>query len=131
MDAGDLDLGDQLLSADGTTTAVSGLQGRTEVLTVHNLSVHGIETYYVEAGDQLVLVHNQSCVPRPRVKPKRPASPPSWVLQAGYTAWKSDVSPNAAATRIMNDRYPSGWDKGAGSEYSKLQKWLSRNFDWS
>jgi len=58
VDAGDLEVGDRVLEADGGLEAVTGL--RTYVVssaTVHNLSVAGLHTYYVMAGEP-VLVHN-------------------------------------------------------------------------
>lgn len=58
VDAEDLDAGDVLLLADGDTVEVDGVTVRTEVRRVHNLTVEGIHTYYVLAGDEAVLVHN-------------------------------------------------------------------------
>ena len=132
VDAGDLDPGDRLLLADGSTAAVSAVGVRVAVMRVHNLTIEGIHTYYVEVAGEHVLAHNQSCVPRPRVKPNKPATPPSWTTNEGYSALTTDANPFAAATRIMDDFYPDGWTgRGAGSEFSQIQKWLSRNFDWS
>jgi len=61
VDAQDLQDGDVLLGADGTTVAVDSVRERTEVRRVHNLTVDGIHTYYVLAGEQAVLVHNSGC----------------------------------------------------------------------
>ena len=58
VDADDLETGDRLLLADGTTVAVDSVRERAEVLRVHNLTVDGIHTYHVLAGDGAVLVHN-------------------------------------------------------------------------
>jgi RHS repeat-associated protein len=52
--------GDQLLGPDGTDFAVVGVRTRTEYLKVHNLTIEGIHSYYVLAGNQPVLAHNQS-----------------------------------------------------------------------
>ncbi len=46
------------LVADGDTVAVGVVRERTEVRSVHNLTVDGIHTYFVLAGDDPVLVHN-------------------------------------------------------------------------
>ncbi|MGI5146327.1 polymorphic toxin-type HINT domain-containing protein [Plantactinospora sp. CA-294935] len=53
-----LDLGDQLLAADGTPVVVGPMANRNETETVYNLTVAAIHTYYVLAGDTPVLVHN-------------------------------------------------------------------------
>ncbi len=58
VDAEDLKTGDVLLLADGDTVAIDAVRERTEVRRVHNLTVDGIHTYYVVAGDDPVLVHN-------------------------------------------------------------------------
>lgn len=55
-----LDLGDQLLGADGTHHSVTGLTSTDESTTMYNLSVQDIHTYHV--GDLEILVHN-TCEP--------------------------------------------------------------------
>ena len=64
VNAGDLEVDDTVLLADGTTAAVDSVHDRVEVGPVHNLTVEGIHTYYVLAGDEPVLVHN--CTPLTR-----------------------------------------------------------------
>jgi RHS repeat-associated protein len=56
--ADELRSGDELLGPDGTDFAVVGAREHTEFLKVHNLTVEGVHTYYVLAGNQAVLVHN-------------------------------------------------------------------------
>lgn len=65
--------------------------------------------------------------------PNKRADPPSWVRDNGYHPTVADVSPSAAATRIMNQRYGVGsWSGvGPGSEHSQIKKWLSRSYVWS
>jgi intein/homing endonuclease len=58
VDAGDLEVGDELTASDGTTVVVEGVGERVEVRRVHNLTVEGIHTYFVIAGSHEVLVHN-------------------------------------------------------------------------
>jgi hypothetical protein len=54
-----LDPGDLLLTADGTTVTVGGLDwGSVRTATAYNLSVDDIHTYFVAVGDNEVLVHN-------------------------------------------------------------------------
>jgi len=58
VEAGHLEAGDHLLLADSSTVLVSAVSGRLVAGRVHNLTVEGIHTYFVEAGDDAVLVHN-------------------------------------------------------------------------
>lgn len=60
VDAGVLNVGDQLRSPDGSTRRVVATSTRIEHETVYNLTIEGVHTYYV-GKDQPVLVHNSSC----------------------------------------------------------------------
>ncbi|MCA9131067.1 MAG: hypothetical protein KDB22_28480 [Planctomycetales bacterium] len=52
-------IGDRLLSAEGTIVRVRRLSNLvTEYETVHNLTVHQLQTYFVLAGQVTALVHN-------------------------------------------------------------------------
>ncbi|WP_097229472.1 polymorphic toxin-type HINT domain-containing protein [Streptomyces zhaozhouensis] len=59
-DAAELTAGTQLTAPDGTTATVTTLTQHTRASTVHNLTVEGLHTYYVLAGQTPVLVHNSS-----------------------------------------------------------------------
>ncbi|MFC0109600.1 RHS repeat-associated core domain-containing protein [Kibdelosporangium aridum] len=53
-------IGEKLLTATGQRSVFSGLRGETRrVAAAHNLSVQGLSTFYVLAGDLPVLVHNR------------------------------------------------------------------------
>ncbi len=58
VDAGELRAGDLLLLADGSTATVSQVEERVGVLSVHNLTVDDIHTYFVATDDAAILVHN-------------------------------------------------------------------------
>jgi hypothetical protein len=58
VDAGELRAGSALLTDDGDRVTVTGTSEVARVQRVHNLTVEGIHTYYVLAGDEPVLVHN-------------------------------------------------------------------------
>ena len=58
VDAKDLKPGDLLRTSAGTYVQVGAVRRFTRAGTVHNLSVDGIHTYHVLAGDQAILVHN-------------------------------------------------------------------------
>lgn len=54
-----LDAGDLVLNAHGATLTVDGMDwGSARTTTAYNLTVDGIHTYFVEVGEQEVLVHN-------------------------------------------------------------------------
>jgi RHS repeat-associated protein len=60
--AGELRPGDRLRTPKGgASVAVLDTNTQTEMRTVYNLTVDGVHTYYIEAGDTDVLVHNGSC----------------------------------------------------------------------
>ncbi|MEV0622293.1 DNRLRE domain-containing protein [Nonomuraea sp. NPDC050404] len=62
VDAGDLKSGDWLQTSAGTYVLVSAIEKRTaDRQRVHNLTIADINTYYVDAGDVSVLVHNTTC----------------------------------------------------------------------
>ncbi|HEX6235791.1 MAG TPA: DNRLRE domain-containing protein [Acidimicrobiales bacterium] len=62
----DLDPDDRLLTADGDTITVDGLDWSTaETTAAYNLTVDDLHTYYIAVGDESALVHNDGCGPRP------------------------------------------------------------------
>jgi len=64
-DAGDLDRGDTVGTALGRTVTVTGAREYSRHQTVYNLTVAGLHTYYVLAGETPVLVHNDGDDERP------------------------------------------------------------------
>lgn len=58
VDAGDLEVGDAVLEADGGTSVVTGLAEVVQPATVRNLTVADLHTYFVVVGDAPTLVHN-------------------------------------------------------------------------
>jgi RHS repeat-associated protein len=57
--ADQVDVGDQLLSPDGATVTVDSFSDSpVQRDTAYNLTIDGIHTYFVSAGEQSVLVHN-------------------------------------------------------------------------
>ncbi|MFD2420096.1 polymorphic toxin-type HINT domain-containing protein [Amycolatopsis pigmentata] len=61
VDAGDLNPGERLRTADGREAVVLDVRLHDEKLTVYNLTVNHLHTYYVRGGDTAVLVHNDGC----------------------------------------------------------------------
>ncbi len=60
-DAGELAVGDVLVSDAGEGVEVAGVAVDTRSAVVHNLTVNRLHTYYVTYGDTSVLSHNDSC----------------------------------------------------------------------
>ncbi|MFJ9554353.1 RHS repeat-associated core domain-containing protein [Nocardiopsis sp. NPDC101807] len=58
VDAVDLAPGMWLQTSSGTWVQVSAVQAWTQAATVHNLTVQGVHTFHVAAGDLSVLSHN-------------------------------------------------------------------------
>jgi Pretoxin HINT domain len=59
-----LDAGDLVLTADGDRVQVGKLAIESRFRTAYNLTVDDIHAYYVQAGDEKVLVHNNNtCSP--------------------------------------------------------------------
>ncbi len=69
IDATDLKPGQWLKTSAGTYVEVTAIQRWTTLsITVHNLTVGNVHTYYVLAGETPVLVHNSNCGIRPHDK---------------------------------------------------------------
>ncbi|MGW6447713.1 polymorphic toxin-type HINT domain-containing protein [Lentzea sp. NPDC055074] len=58
VDAGDIKPGEHLQEPDSKPAKVVDVRSYTQVMQVYNLTVEGLHTYYVVAGDIPVLVHN-------------------------------------------------------------------------
>ncbi|MCF6526612.1 hypothetical protein HOY81_26645 [Streptomyces sp. JJ36] len=63
LDAGDLKPGMILRTDDGTPATVHTTRTYTAHHDTYNLTLHGLHTYYVLAGQTPVLVHNSNCGP--------------------------------------------------------------------
>ncbi|MEU4564120.1 polymorphic toxin-type HINT domain-containing protein [Actinoplanes sp. NPDC023936] len=61
IDAGRLSQHQWLRTSAGTYAQISAISHHTASTRVHNLTVADLHTYYVAAGDQPVLVHNENC----------------------------------------------------------------------
>jgi hypothetical protein len=55
---GNLPVGSVLLTDDADRVTVSEVSDVVRLQRVHNLTVEGIHTYHLVAGDEAVLVHN-------------------------------------------------------------------------
>jgi hypothetical protein len=88
--ADELDRGDLLKTPDGSQVRVARLDTHTPKVTrAYNLSVEGIHTYYVLAGNTPVLVHNTGPCDGDEdgidhAKNRHLKNGPEWDEQAGY-----------------------------------------------
>jgi RHS repeat-associated protein len=76
-DAKDLAVGDDLRTAEGALLEVVSTTTRTEYRKVYNLTVDGLHTYFVLAGDKSLLVHNTCGEPVDITVVWRPGMPKS------------------------------------------------------
>ncbi|MFI9384805.1 polymorphic toxin-type HINT domain-containing protein [Kutzneria sp. NPDC052558] len=63
VDAVDLHPGDRLQTADGAPAEVTSIRAYHQTEVTYDLTINGLHTYYVEAGDTAVLVHNANADP--------------------------------------------------------------------
>jgi hypothetical protein len=99
VDAGDLEVGDELTASDGTTVVVEGVGERVEVRRVHNLTVEGIHTYFVIAGSHEVLVHN--CIRNGHLAGQTHPSTGVPFDDAGFPDFSAWRHPDVADVRIQ------------------------------
>jgi hypothetical protein len=57
-----LHTGDQLQTSGGALARITGLRSHTASIITFNLTIDSLHTYYVEAGNTPVLVHNSNCL---------------------------------------------------------------------
>lgn len=74
VNASDLKPGDRLqTTGTGDAVTVAGVRNYASSMTTYDLTIDGLHTYYVLAGDTPVLVHNSGCGPDPAL---------------GYSTWE-------------------------------------------
>ncbi|GAA3883842.1 hypothetical protein GCM10022227_46580 [Streptomyces sedi] len=110
-DAAELTVGTELTAPDGTTTTVTTLTRHTRASTVHNLTVEGLHTYYVLAGQTPVLVHNSNC---PLTGGFKVGVSPDEIadINRGFGG-ETLLNGSPASTLANASRYDSFWDKSA------------------
>ncbi|SES02080.1 intein C-terminal splicing region [Lentzea xinjiangensis] len=109
-EARELAPGDDVRTAEGLLLEVVATATRAEYLTVYNLTVDGLHTYYVMAGNTPVLVHNQGALGPGQINLWRAVQEPE--LEAIRNG-RSFVNPPGVETK-----YFSFTERGA-SEYAR------------
>jgi hypothetical protein len=119
IDAAFLNVGDLLVTPDGTTVPVEAIEteqrDEADAETVYNFHVETHSNYYVHAGDLLVLVHNAGHtapdgIPGLKFKPKDGLGRPTGV--------KIRLTPEDVAKYGQRTDPPASVRSGLGSEYN-------------
>jgi RHS repeat-associated protein len=134
VDAEDLHAGDAVLRSDGTTAEIDAVRQYVQVRRVHNLTVEGIHTYYVVAGDETVLVHNANCAQHARWLDG--ALKASGLTRSPGTAAHHIVlsgSKNPAVVRARDHMLKLGMnvDEAANGVYLPVNDAARRSLGWS
>lgn len=127
VDADDLQAGDVLVGVDGDVVEVDAVHERSAVRRVHNLTVEGVHTYFVVAGDDPVLVHNCQMTPNQQalkelvdevtIGGRRPLavgdaeSVLDWADEYNYPGWRAKAGDVSS---------PSNWTGAQGTPHIHL-----------
>ncbi|MFC0526115.1 RHS repeat-associated core domain-containing protein [Phytohabitans kaempferiae] len=118
IDAVELRRGQWLKTADGDLVQVAGIHAHTQHAAVYNLTVEGLHTYHVAAGDTSVLVHNCGDAYE-WAKPNAPID----VLEPEHRWDPSKGTP--VLGRLRDTEIVEGWPDYT---YLKLDRWnIARN----
>ncbi|MFF7259327.1 polymorphic toxin-type HINT domain-containing protein [Streptomyces sp. NPDC008159] len=111
VQAGNLRPGMTLRTDDGDTVIVTGNRPFTKNARTYNLTVDGLHTYYVLAGETPVLVHNSNC---PLTGGFKAGVTPDEItdINRGFGG-ETLLSGSPANTMANASRYNSFWDKSA------------------
>ncbi|WP_194892617.1 polymorphic toxin-type HINT domain-containing protein [Catenulispora pinisilvae] len=114
VDAGALRVGDRLQSGTGGTATVSSVRSHVGPLVTYDLTVDGLHTYYVVAGDTPVLVHNCGTGPDGLVDLDKASASGADPDRGGY-------SKDGRALQKHADRPGTGpnWPRPSGTENPK------------
>ncbi|MEU5002078.1 polymorphic toxin-type HINT domain-containing protein [Streptomyces sp. NPDC021622] len=109
VDAGDLKPGMTLRTDDGRTVTVTDTRQYQDHARTYNLTIQGLHTYYVLAGETPVLVHNSNCLGgfKVGVSPDEIAD-----INRGFGG-ETLLSGSPANTLANASRYNGFWDKSA------------------
>jgi hypothetical protein len=99
VDAQDLRVGDELQTPDGGTTTVTALRLYHATEVTYDLTIDGLHTYYVVAGDTPVLVHNCGITSN---------NSPGTLADEQAAAQAAGVTPLRAGTPEFNDAVAGG-----------------------
>ncbi|WP_306371024.1 RHS repeat-associated core domain-containing protein [Nocardiopsis sp. CC223A] len=108
VDAVDLVPGMWFLSSEETLVQVVDTQTWSEVEKVYNLTVQGLHTYYVIAGETALLTHNASCANRNLFHAGLPQYAPGGTTHGIGTA-PNGLVVSATSGNVRNKKDSMGW----------------------
>ncbi|EHY88514.1 Protein of unknown function (DUF1557), partial [Saccharomonospora azurea] len=122
LNADELTPGDGLRSASGDHIEITAIRQYVEVRRVHNLTISGIRTYYLDATDSSLLVHNTGCAIWDDIKATGPVIPGSGGVPATFelSAGGTSVWVNSNATKHIIEKAKSVSERGMSPEYVAL-----------
>lgn len=106
VEASKLGLGDRLQSTSGAVVTVLNVRNYTGSMVTYDLTIDGLHTYFVVAGDTPLLVHNDSC--RDGILAKLPARPTNSGPTAGIAVTNDGVElPMVDSSKSGDPSYPA------------------------
>jgi len=135
-DASELKAGDRLRDDQDRVVRVEKLWTEDRTADTFNLTVEGVHTYYVLAGDTPVLVHNLIIVtpggtaipiPQGAVGPTLVRTGKGFEFTGGSGGY--DLSTNASNVRIMDPTLPKGPSPGYPNGYANYQDTQGQSID--
>jgi hypothetical protein len=134
VDAGELEPGMTIRSADGTAVPVIGTRDFTQRQRTYDLTIDGVHAYYVLAGDTPVLAHNNNgCIlPTPSVSDPKLQNLVDDLYKGTTNSARTGDGTTMSAIReeLKSGQLVHGRNHVAkGNQYAKaLNKWISRNY---
>lgn len=110
IDAQDLQSGDLLLDASGHVSRVTATKSINAVEPTFNLSVDGMHTFFVMAGDESVLVHNTNPGERTYITYQAPDANGNWYT--GRASMPGTLSSADDWMEVLNYRYAGSNPRG-------------------
>jgi len=126
--ADQLRVGDELQSSAGRTVRIAALHAHVAGIITYNLTVEGVHTYYVLAGDTPVLVHNTSCKSFGRLSPSGRMDIPN---ESGvYRIETNDGTVYVGKATDIHSRFHGAFTKGGALYDAGYRKEDVRALDW-
>ncbi|NJP49210.1 hypothetical protein HCJ93_03745 [Streptomyces sp. SBST2-5] len=109
VEAGDLKAGQWLQTSAGTWVQITAIRHHIRSTAVYNLTVDGLHTYYVLAGQTPVLVHNSGgCIPALR----------DWSSQRFQFGNQTFLLDKKGMEHILTRHHPKMWDGSVKAQQS-------------
>ncbi|GGT97338.1 hypothetical protein GCM10010272_47860 [Streptomyces lateritius] len=131
--AGDLKVGQKVQNGDGALTAIVEVKSYRADRVTYDLSIKGLHTYFVFAGDQVRAVDKSAAVLVHNCGGSNPAHSPTCTCAAGNQPRMANGSmgsnPNPNPSRLNRDnQYPSGY--WADTHREMERNWKDSDGNW-